>query len=498
MDDLPELPFDPKSHVPTDEGQREDQYQDLQERYVEMAGNSFVSEIERANGLRARITGEDGEILTDESTMNLIQKTIEDIGEVHRYYSRILKRQRLLSANSKSTKRKIELTREIEIAKSREIDILKTLELLKHMVINRQNKLSADKIQSEYRILQLRLEAGEPKAERSGAVKEKTALKPEKLMKSDPACTLRRFKREFGVYFEASNFQAASQTAQASYLMLLIDRDLITEMEYDPDKKHWIFPEQCAKHGVPEEESIMSILEVAWKRTHPIHTNRCELVNIVQRDGESYAELNQRIDDTFKECEVEGLFTPQAFRGHVIFNALRNKKHKDEILRKTEVKVNITKADCDSVCKIEEHIRYVAEAADRTSVFAGGHLGDPVLPSNSVKRVSDHRTEQRGSGSSSSGFNGRFSHLRGQEKFDAIHDEKGTCKHCLKRHLGVCDLQTNKIKCPKCNRGFHTAEACCWVEGETLKHPSTRRGNAKSRGTKRRFDGSPSKNQKSE
>ena len=76
----------------------------------------------------------------------------------------------------------------------------------------------------------------------------------------------------------------------------------------------------------------MSILEVTWKRTHPIHTNRCELVNIVQREGESYAELIQRIEDTFKECEVDGLLMRQAFKGHIIYNALRNVKHKNEIL----------------------------------------------------------------------------------------------------------------------------------------------------------------------
>ena len=79
---------------------------------------------------------------------------------------------------------------------------------------------------------------------------------------------------------------------------VIIDKGLENEMEYDPNKKHWIYPEQCTKNGLPEEESIMSILEVTWKRTHPIHTNRCELVNIVQREGESYVELIQRIEDT--------------------------------------------------------------------------------------------------------------------------------------------------------------------------------------------------------
>ena len=224
----------------------------------------------------------------------------------------------------------------------------------------------------------------------------------------------------------------------------------------------------------------------------------CELMNIVQRDGESYAELTQRIDDTFKECEIEGLLTPQAFKGHVIYNALRNIKHKKEILRKTEVKVNIVKADCDAVCKIEEHIRYFSQASN--SIFESGRLGAPVLPSNSVNKM-DHRNEWRGSGSSSSSSGGRFSHLSGQEKYHAILNEKDTCRHCLKRHLGECNLQIQKIRCPICDKGCHTAEACCHVEGETSR-TATRRG-TKGKGQKRRyeerrFDSSPSKTQRSE
>ena len=499
--DLLDLPFEPKSDIPEDEDDRERDYLKLEDRYVASASSAFDSEIERCKNLEELLEGEDGMLLTDDSTIELIERAISNIGELHLYYGRILRRQRNLCANSKQAKRRADLTKAIDIAKLKKDGILKTLLLLKHTVFNLKNKLQLEKMQSEYKIMQMKLQAGGARADnsKSNTVKEQTGLKPEKIMMSDTACTFKRFRREFTVYFEASNFQAATQTSQASYLMLLVDQGLANEMGYDPEVAHWVFPAQCTEKGLPEEESIMSMLEVAWKRTHPIHANRCELMNIVQREGESYAELTQRIDDTFKECEIEGLLTPQAFKGHVIYNALRNIKHKKEILRKTEVKVNIVKADCDAVCKIEEHIRYFSQASN--SIFESGRLGAPVLPSNSLNKV-DHRNDRRGSGSSSSGFGGRFSHLKGQEKYHAILSEKDTCRHCLKRHLGVCDLQIQGIKCPLCTKGCHTAEACCHVDGEKLSHPATRRG-GKGRGQKRRFEerrfgGSPSKTQKYE
>ena len=497
--DLPELPFIPGSIVSDDDDERETQYQELQDKYVASALSTFNSEIDRCEGLEALITDErDGMLLTDDDTIRLVQGAIESIGKIHLHYSRILRRQRSLSSASKSAKRRVDLSKDIEIARNREQDVSKTLLLLKHKIFNLKNKNQMEKMEAEYRNLQMRAQTGGARAEPSGTVKEKTNLKPEKLMMTDPAYTLRKFQRNFRVYFKASNYQAADQESQATYLTLLIDQDLLTEMSYNPDQKHWVFPAQCTEKGLPEGESIMSMLEVAWKRTHPIHTNRCELVNIVQRDGESYAELTQRIDDTFKECKIEGLLTPEAFKGHIIYNALRNIKHKEEILRKTEVKVDIVKADCDAVCKIEEHIRYFAQASK--SIFESGRLGAPVLPSNSVNGV--NRVERRGSSSNSSSFGGRFSHLKGNEKYQAILNEKDTCRHCLKRHLGVCDLQIKKVRCPICHKGCHTAEACCHVEGEDSSRPATRRGikgkGQKRRYEERRFGGSPSKTQKSE
>ena len=503
--DLPELPFIPGSLVSDNDDEKETQYQDLQDHYVASASSAFESEIERCEGLEALLTNEkDKMLLTDDDTIQSVKKAMENIEKIHLHYSRILRRQRSLSSVSKSAKRRVDLNKDIEKARNREMDVSKTLVLLKHKIFNLKNKRDLERYETEKQILQLRVQTGGvrhegARAEPSATIKEKTNLKPEKISMADPACTLRKFQRNFRVYFKASNYQAADQESQATYLTLLIDQDLLNEMGYNPDQKHWVFPAQCAENGLPEEESIMSMLEVAWKRTHPIHTNRCELVNIVQREGESYAELCQRIDDTFKECEIEGLLTPEAFKGHIIYNALRNIKHKEEILRKTEVKVNIVKADCDAVCKIEEHIRYFAQASK--SIFESGRLGAPVLPSNSVNGV--NRVERRGSSSSSGGFRGpgRFSHLKGHEKYQAILNEKDTCRHCLKRHLGECNLQIQKIRCPICDKGCHTAEACCHVEGETSR-TATRRG-TKGKGQKRRyeerrFDSSPSKTQRSE
>ena len=489
--DLPELPFVPGSIVSEVEDEREEQYQKLQDKYVAPASTTFNSEIERCEGLQALIKGDDGMLLTDDDTIQFVQRAIESVSAISLYYRRILRRQKSLSATTKTAKRRADLNRDIEIASQKEKDTLKTLHLLKHMIFNLKNKNLIERMEAEQNILRMKAQTGGARAEPSGTIKEKTNLKPEKIMMTDPACTLRKFRREFKVYYEASNYRLASQESQASYLTLLIDQGLQNEMGYDPDKKHWIFPAQCTENGLPEGESIMSKLEVAWKKTHPIHKNRCELVNIVQREGESYAELVQRIDDTYKECEVEGLLTPEAFKGHIIYNALRNIKHKEEILRKTEVKVDIVKADCDAVCKIEENIRYFSRASK--NIFESGRLG-PALPSNSVNRV-----ERRGSGSGSGGFGNKFSHLKGDEKYQAILREKEMCKHCLKRHLGVCDLQLKKIKCPICKRGCHSAEACCYVEGET--RPATRRGTKggqKRRHEERRFDSSPSKSQKSE
>ena len=494
--DLPELPFVPGSIVSEVEDEREGQYQTLQDKYVAAASAAFNSEIERCEGLQALITDDSagGMLLTDDDTIQFVQRAIESVSAISLYYRRILRRQKSLSATTKTAKRRADLNRDIDSASQKEKDILKTLHLLKHMIFNLKNKNLIERMEAEQNILRMKAQTGGARAEPSGTIKEKTNLKPEKIMMTDPACTLRKFRREFKVYYEASNYRLASQESQASYLTLLIDQGLQNEMGYDPDKKHWIFPEQCTEKGLPEGESIMSKLEVAWKKTHPIHKNRCELVNIVQREGESYAELVQRIDDTYKECEVEGLLTREAFKGHIIFNALRNIKHKEEILRKTEVKVDIVKADCDAVCKIEEHIRYFSQASK--TIFESGRLG-PALPSNSVSGV--NRVERRGSSSGSGGFGYKFSHLKGDEKYQAILREKEMCKHCLKRHLGVCDLQLKKIKCPICKRGCHSAEACCYVEGET--RPATRRGTKggqKRRHEERRFDSSPSKSQKSE
>ena len=493
--DLPELPFVPASLVPEEEEQREAQFEELEKTYVDLANTAFDSVIARCSIIGIQVAHEDS-FLTDDKTIADINLVIEDLDNVYLYLIRILRRQKSLCAHAKMAKTRSDINKMIQTMNDKTTDTRKNLQLLKHKVFNVKNKQQLEKLDAEYKLLELKQQVGGARAEQSSSrCKEVTSLKPEKLTITDPASQMRKFKREFAIYYEASNFQAANQNIQAGYLMLLIDKSLEQEMGHDPDKLHWIYPEQCVRNGLPEEESIMSMMEVAWKRTHPIHTNRCELFNIVQREGESYAELLQRIQDTWKECEIDGLLDRKALESHVIYNALKNVKHKKEILRKNELKVNLDKADIDSVCKTEEHIRYFTQA--NNSIFESGRLG-PSLPSNSVNRV-DHRTERRGSGSSSSGFGatssgfggsrGKFNHLQGQAKFEAIRKEQGMCSNCLKRHLGQCDLVRDNIRCPKCDKGCHTAEACCHVEGQTLIHQKTRRGGA-SRGTKRRFDGS--------
>ena len=513
--DLPDLPFNPRSIVSNDEDEKEEQYQDLQNNYVKIASATFDSEIERCNDIGARITGDNNMIATDNDSLELIQKAMLTIEEIHLYYGRILKRQRNLSALSKSAKRRLDLNQDISVAEQKKKATLKTLELLKLQIWDIRNKRELDKIEAENRNLKLRIEAGgsaeAPRENRSdGKYKEVPALKPDKIMKSDPANQLRKFMREFGIYFDASNFKAAGRKIQCGYIMLLIDVSLVEIMSskgYDPDdktEKHWVYPEQCTKNGHPRDEAIMCYLEQAWSETHPIHLNRCQLFNIRQMEGESYAQLLQRIQDTWKECEMAGLLTKNALEGHIIFNALGNTEHKWEILRKNKLKVNLERADIDIVCKIEAAISHLTDAS--SNIFDSGRLGPPI-PSNSLKKVGHPPTERRGSnssrGSSSSGYgfsSGRFSHLKGQEKFDAIKDEQGTCFRCLKRHSGMCDVERRKIKCPTCGKGFHSAEACCYVEGETLRHRPTRRGSSSSsggRGTKRRFE-SPSRGHRPE
>ena len=46
--------------------------------------------------------------------------------------------------------------------------------------------------------------------------------------------------------------------------------------------------------------------------------------NLKQREGESYRELVQRIQDTLKECQVEGLLSKKALEGHILFKASFN------------------------------------------------------------------------------------------------------------------------------------------------------------------------------
>ena len=46
--------------------------------------------------------------------------------------------------------------------------------------------------------------------------------------------------------------------------------------------------------------------------------------NLKQREGESYRELVQRIQDTLKGCQVEGLLSKKALEGHILFKASFN------------------------------------------------------------------------------------------------------------------------------------------------------------------------------
>ena len=154
--DLPDLPFDPKSDIPVDEDDRETEYVKI-EGYVASAQSAFDSEIKRCKNLEELIKGVDGELLTDDSTVELIQTAIGNIGVLHMYYSRIFRRQRNLCSNSKQAQRRANLTKAIDVAKLRKDDILKTLNLLKHSVFNRKNKLLIEKMQSEYKILPLKV-----------------------------------------------------------------------------------------------------------------------------------------------------------------------------------------------------------------------------------------------------------------------------------------------------------------------------------------------------
>ena len=43
--------------------------------------------------------------------------------------------------------------------------------------------------------------------------------------------------------------------------------------------------------------------------------------NLKQREGESYRELVQRIQDTLKGYQVEGLLSKKALEGHILFKA---------------------------------------------------------------------------------------------------------------------------------------------------------------------------------
>ena len=121
--DLLDLPFEPKSDIPEDEDDRERDYLKLEDRYVASASSAFDSEIERCKNLEELLEGEDGMLLTDDSTIELIERAISNIGELHLYYGRILRRQRNLCANSKQAKRRADLTKAIDIAKLKKDDI---------------------------------------------------------------------------------------------------------------------------------------------------------------------------------------------------------------------------------------------------------------------------------------------------------------------------------------------------------------------------------------